>query len=78
MSRLLGPLSETMSSVSWRDCALADDQIAGAEIVLAAVSAVTDLRNSRRLMKLSPGWKSRAAISFRKGRATAAADVCRS
>ena len=28
---LLGPLSETISSVSWRDCALAGDQIAGAE-----------------------------------------------
>ena len=33
---LLGPLSETMSSVSCRDCALAGDKIAGAETMPAA------------------------------------------
>jgi hypothetical protein len=27
---VVGPLSETISNVSWRDCALAGDQIAGA------------------------------------------------
>src|SRR5579864_2861050 len=66
MSRLFGPLSETMSSVSWRDCALAGDHTAGAETALAAVNAVIDLRNSRRFMELSQGvlpW-------FRKPRAT--------
>src|SRR5580704_7119843 len=51
MSRLFGPLSETMSSVSARDCALAGDHTAGAEKALAAVSAVIDLRNSRRFME---------------------------
>src|SRR5262249_60709236 len=51
MSILFGPLSDTMSSVSWRDCALAGDQIAGAAgSALPAASAVTDLRNSRRFI----------------------------
>src|SRR5258707_15598207 len=55
MSRLFGPLSETMSRVSWRDCALAGDHTAGAEKALAAVSAAIVLRNSRRFMELSQG-----------------------
>jgi len=51
---LLGPLSETMSNVSWRDCALAGDQIAGAAgSTLPAANAVIDLRNSRRFMATS-------------------------
>src|SRR5512133_799618 len=50
MSRLLGPLSETMSSVSWRDCARAGDQTAGAAIALAAAAPV-DRRNARRSMR---------------------------
>jgi hypothetical protein len=29
---LLGPLSETISNVSWRDCAFAEDQIAGQKL----------------------------------------------
>src|SRR5262249_61657238 len=54
MSILLGPLSETMSNVSWRDCALAGDQIAGAAgSTLPAANAVIDLRNSRRFMATS-------------------------
>src|SRR5205823_4016512 len=44
MSILFGPLSDTMSSVSWRDCALAGDQIAGAAgSALPAASAVAVL-----------------------------------
>src|ERR1700730_1823165 len=51
MSMLLGPLSETMSSVSWRDCALAGDQTAGAAgSTPPAAIAVTLLRNSRRFI----------------------------
>src|SRR5580658_1561421 len=53
MSRLLGPLSETIRSVSWRDCALAGDHTAGAETALAAVNAVMDLRKSRRFIAVS-------------------------
>src|SRR5262249_45021651 len=49
MSRLLGPLSETISSVSARPCARAGEKIAGADTVPAA-SAVMDLRKSRRFM----------------------------
>src|SRR5271154_7191864 len=50
MSRLLGPLSETISSVSERASALAGDQIAGAAMPEPAVSAVTeaDFRKLRR------------------------------
>src|SRR5262249_55275990 len=49
MSILLGPLSETMSSVSWRDWAFDGDQTAGAAgSTLPAASAVMDLRNARR------------------------------
>ena len=45
---LLGPLSETISSVSWRDCALAGEKIAGAETMPA--TAAVDFRKSRRFM----------------------------
>src|ERR1700680_2471314 len=51
MSMLLGPLSETMRSVSWRDCALAGAQTAGAAgSTPPAAIAVTLLRNSRRFI----------------------------
>src|SRR3984893_4683233 len=51
MSMLLGPLSDTMRSVSWRDCALAGDQTAGAAgSTPPAAIAVTRLRNSRRFI----------------------------
>src|SRR5262249_57468869 len=49
-----GRVGERMSSVSWRDCALAGDQIAGAAgSTLPAANAVIDLRNSRRFMATS-------------------------
>jgi hypothetical protein len=54
MSILLGPLSETISNVSWRDCAFAGDQIAGAETAPPAATAVTDFRKSRRFIFGSP------------------------
>src|ERR1700687_4299608 len=54
MSMLFGPLSETISSVSWRDCALAGDQIAGIGNMLPAATAVTDRRNSRRFIENLP------------------------
>src|SRR5262245_15927862 len=54
MSMLLGPLSETISSVSWPDCALAGDQIAGADTALPAATAVIDLRKSRRFIASLP------------------------
>src|SRR5579862_4302168 len=57
MSRLFGPFSVSKSSVSWRDCALAGDQIAGAGTAAAAVIAVIDLRKSRRFMGASQGWR---------------------
>src|SRR5215470_15781011 len=54
MSMLLGPLSETISKVSARDCALAGDQTAGAAgSTLPAASAVIDFRNSRRFIETS-------------------------
>src|SRR5215510_12681905 len=53
MSMLFGPLSETISSVSWRDCALAGEKIAGADRTEPAASAVADLRNSRRFIEAS-------------------------
>src|SRR5262249_12095033 len=57
MSRLFGPLSETISSVSWRDCAFAGDHTAGAAgRMLPAASAVIDLRNSRRFIIASARW----------------------
>jgi hypothetical protein len=54
MSMLFGPLSETTSKVSRRDCACAEDQTAGAETPppTSAVAAV-DFRNVRRsILKL--------------------------
>src|SRR5713101_4119784 len=66
MSMLLGPLSETMSSVSWRDCALAGDQIAGtAGRTLPAASAVIDCRNSRRFIETSQ-WERISAVESAK------------
>src|SRR5437879_6329857 len=53
MSRLLGPLSVTTSTVSWRDWAWAGDHTAGAGNRLPAATAVIDLRNSRRFMAAS-------------------------
>jgi hypothetical protein len=50
MSRLLGPPSETISSVSERAWALAADQIAGAGTMAPAATPVTDFRKSRRFM----------------------------
>jgi hypothetical protein len=44
----------TSNNVSWRDCALAGDQMAGAGSAEAAVNAVIDLRNWRRFMKCLP------------------------
>jgi hypothetical protein len=41
------------SNVSLRDCALADDQTAGAATALLAASAVIDCKNSRRFMTTS-------------------------
>ncbi len=51
---LLGPLSETMSKVSWRDCALAGDQMAGADTALAPARAAVDFKKSRRFMEGFP------------------------
>src|SRR3954451_2802278 len=56
MSMLLGPLSETISSVSCRDCALADEKMAGA--VTAPATAAVDFRKSRRFMR-SPSSSNR-------------------
>src|SRR5262245_49907159 len=53
MSKLLGPLSVTKSNVSWRDCALAGENTAGADTMLAPASAAVDLRKSRRFMEAS-------------------------
>src|ERR1700687_2307467 len=50
ISRLLGPPSETISSVSERASALAADQIAGAGTIAPAATPVTDFRKSRRFM----------------------------
>src|SRR5437868_4171274 len=52
MSILLGPLSETISSVSCRDCALAEEKMAGA--VTAPATAAVDFRKSRRFMGSPP------------------------
>src|SRR5215469_6376134 len=51
MSRLLGPLSETISKVSWRDCALAEENTSGAGTAVLAARADTDFRKSRRFME---------------------------
>src|SRR5215471_16983218 len=53
MSTLFGPLSETISSVSCRDCALAGDQMAGADKTPPAASADADFKKSRRLIQTS-------------------------
>src|SRR6516165_4084066 len=53
MSTLFGPLSETISSVSCRDWALAGDQMAGADKALPAASADADFKKSRRLIQTS-------------------------
>src|ERR1700749_530477 len=75
MSTLLGPLSETISRVSCRDCALAGDQTAGADTMLAPASAVIDLRNSRRFMMVSPRYCGPVVRGdFRKARASSATD----
>jgi hypothetical protein len=58
MSMLLGPLSETISSVSCRACALAGDQIAGAVTAPLATTAPADFKKSRRFMEGSRCWKS--------------------
>jgi hypothetical protein len=50
---LFGPLSETISSVSCRDWALAGDQMAGADKAPPAASADTDFKKSRRLIQTS-------------------------
>src|SRR5580658_315687 len=70
MSRLFGPFSVISSRVSLRACALAGDQIAGADTALAAVSAVIDFKNSRRFIEAS--WSLRGPLwhCFRKPRAT--------
>src|ERR1043165_10233463 len=52
MSRLFGPLSETISSVSCRLCAFAGENTAGA--AMPAAAAETDLRKSRRFMCRAP------------------------
>src|SRR5450631_2514086 len=53
MSRLLGPPSETINSVSERASALAGDQIAGAGTMAPAATPETDFRKSRRFMGCS-------------------------
>src|ERR1043165_5415952 len=52
MSRLFGPLSETISKVSCRLCAFAGENTAGA--AMPAAAAETDLRKSRRFMCRAP------------------------
>jgi hypothetical protein len=54
MSMLLGPLSETISIVSLRDCALAEEMTDGPETAAVAANAVADLRKSRRFMTNLP------------------------
>src|SRR5262249_42782644 len=56
MSRLFGPLSETMSSVSCRPCARAGENTAGAETAPPAASAVMDFRKSRRFISVPVTW----------------------
>jgi hypothetical protein len=57
MSRLLGPLSETISRVSWRDCALAGENTAGADTAVLAARADADFRKSRRFIEASPDMR---------------------
>src|SRR6202035_4603247 len=53
---LLGPPSETISSVSARASALAADQIAGAGTMAPAATPVTDFRKSRRFICWLQRW----------------------
>jgi hypothetical protein len=62
---LLGPLSETISNVSARASALADENIAGATIVPAA-APVTVLRKSRRFMVMLSNTQGFGWIVHRK------------
>ena len=65
MSRLLGPPSETINSVSERASALADEKIAGADTTAPAANPETDLRKSRRFMVMLQRWrKNRLEASF--------------
>jgi hypothetical protein len=64
MSRLLGPLSETISNVSWRDCARAG-KIAGMGSTPPAASAVIERRNSRRFIATSPYLSKRVLVEAR-------------
>src|SRR5712691_5144269 len=73
MSILFGPLSETMSSVSCRDWALAGDHTAGADTIPPAATAVIDFKNSRRFMRASQGLRVCVQGDFRKD----CAKVCR-
>ena len=52
MSRLFGPLSETISSVSLRACAFAGENTAGAATPVPVATAVAeaDFMNSRRFI----------------------------
>jgi hypothetical protein len=70
MSMLLGPLSETISSVYWRASAFAGDQMAGAGSALPAARTVTDFRKSRRFMKASRCQTHDLGDAFRKRRAS--------
>src|SRR6266852_6351330 len=72
MSRLLGPLSETISYVSARVCALAGEKTAGAVTAVLAATAVIDLRNSRRFMATSRNYPWEI---IRKGRAKSRRDA---
>ena len=54
---LFGPLSETISSVSCRACALAGEKIAGAVTAPLATTAPADFKKSRRFMEGSRCWK---------------------
>src|ERR1700730_5961157 len=68
MSILLGPLSETISCVSWRACARAGDHTAGAAgNALPVATAAMDFKKSRRFITTSRLPHSR---EFRKGHAT--------
>src|SRR5215471_20987988 len=63
MSKLLGPLSVTKSNVSWRDCAFAGENTAGAD-TMAPASAAVDLRKSRRFMEASGCFLQRSGATL--------------
>ena len=68
---LFGPLSETISSVSCRACALAGDKIAGAVTAPLAATAPADFKKSRRFMEGSRCWKRGiSGLRVRKARAS--------